>query len=224
MTRSQWWAIVAGVLAVCACVCALVLSVRATVVCLPAQVDGYARSLLADVHGARTAVESVPALADAQITSAQESLFGEIRGARADLGRSLAALDTQVSRALTIADSRAKEATGSIAGLRADLKPVLASTDELLMQSSGAVAVIRPQALGLIAAAKVTAGETAQTMRTVRDAAPEIAGSAIGVGKSVDGIAADVHTMTSDFVKPKTFWQKFKMWAETAGKVAARFL
>ena len=34
--------------------------------------------------------------------------------------------------------------------------------------------LLTPQALGLVAASKVAAGETAQTMRAVRDATPEI--------------------------------------------------
>jgi hypothetical protein len=36
--------------------------------------------------------------------------------------------------------------------------------------------------------------------------------------------AFGVHTATSDFVKPRTFWQRMKAWLETAGKVGARFL
>ena len=46
----------------------------------------------------------------------------------------------------------------------------------------------------------------------------------MAIGKSSDAIAADVHTATSDFVKPKTFWQRLKAWLEMAGKVGARFL
>ena len=69
-----------------------------------------------------------------------------------------------------------------------------------------------------------TAGEMAQAMKTVRDAAPDLAESAVGVAKSADGIAADVHSITADMAKPKGFWAKFRAWLETAGKVAARFI
>ena len=64
----------------------------------------------------------------------------------------------------------------------------------------------------------------AETSEAVGKAAPKLAESAVGIGKSTDAIAADVHTATSDFVKPKTFWQRMKAWLETAGKVGARFL
>ena len=58
----------------------------------------------------------------------------------------------------------------------------------------------------------------------MRDAAPKVAQSVVGISASVNGIAADVHAATTDFVKPKTTWQKVRMWLETAGKVAARFI
>jgi hypothetical protein len=76
----------------------------------------------------------------------------------------------------------------------------------------------------LVGSATVAARGVAETSEAVGKAAPKLAESAVGIGKSTDAIAADVHTATSDFVKPKTFWQRMKAWLETAGKVGARFL
>jgi site-specific DNA recombinase len=64
----------------------------------------------------------------------------------------------------------------------------------------------------------------AETSEAIGKAAPKLAESAVGIGKSTDAIAADVHTATSDFVRPKTSWQRMKEWLETAGKIGARFL
>ena len=76
----------------------------------------------------------------------------------------------------------------------------------------------------LVGSATVAARGVAETSEAVGKAAPKFAESAVGIGKSADGIAADVHTATSDCVKPKTFWQRMKAWLEMAGKVGARFL
>jgi len=76
----------------------------------------------------------------------------------------------------------------------------------------------------LVGSATVAARGVAETSEAVGKAAPKLAESALGIGKSTDAIAADVHTATSDFVKPKTFWQRLKAWLEMAGKVGARFL
>jgi hypothetical protein len=75
-----------------------------------------------------------------------------------------------------------------------------------------------------ISQTRITMLEAAQTMKTVRDAAPKLADSAVKVGQSADGIAADVHSITSDIAKPKSLWAKVRSWLETAGKIGARFL
>ncbi len=103
---------------------------------------------------------------------------------------------SQIQAAVARADERIGEGLLEIRGLRADVKPVLASTDEFLLQSSGTVAVVRPQILGLFAAAKVTAGETATTMREFRRATPEFIGTAQQFGHDASSVAANLNRLT----------------------------
>jgi hypothetical protein len=116
-------------------------------------------------------------------------------------------------------------------GLMADIKPVLANAATLEaaytalgQDAKDSLDDSYDDLRSLVDSAEVAATQTAQTMETVREVAPKLAESAAGIGKSGDGIAADVHAATTDFVRPKTGWQKFKAWAETAGKIAARFI
>lgn len=103
---------------------------------------------------------------------------------RQDLSRQVAHLrvDARDEISSLRADLRPVLAAGvhgieELGRLRSDVKPVLASADELLQQSSSTVALIRPQALGLMAAAKVTAGETARAARRIDAALPAIVAS-----------------------------------------------
>jgi hypothetical protein len=41
----------------------------------------------------------------------------------------------------------------------------------------------------------------------------------VGIGKSADGITADVHTATAEFVKPKTVLQQIQSWLLTIARI-----
>ncbi len=109
---------------------------------------------------------SLERTADARLADIARRTDTRLAGLESLADRHLAALTER-------ADARVMEAVLELGRLRADLKPVLASTDELLMQASGTVAVVRPQLLGLSAAAKVTMGDMAQMSRTANRAFPE---------------------------------------------------
>jgi hypothetical protein len=96
--------------------------------------------------------------------------------------------------------------------------------DAIVADADSTVRDLHPQMLGLVAASKVTAGETAQTMRTVRDAAPKIVASVADVGNSADGIAADVQREADEATKPKRWWQKILGPIYTVGRLVAAFL
>lgn len=53
---------------------------------------------------------------------------------------------------------------------------------------------------------------TEKTMDAVAKASPKLAESAVGVGRSIDGIAADAHKEADEFLKPKTTRQKIADW------------
>jgi uncharacterized phage infection (PIP) family protein YhgE len=113
----------------------------------------------------------------------------EIRGSRADLCQMVAgAVDTADKRlaiiqadlvtqvTLTRAEARRQlqDTNQTLALARQDIAGVAEGLQTLTSSSNRAVTLLTPQALGLVAASKVATGETAQTMRAVRDATPEI--------------------------------------------------
>jgi ElaB/YqjD/DUF883 family membrane-anchored ribosome-binding protein len=186
-----------------------VLSVRATVVSLPAQFDGFSRAVLAEVRGTRTDLsakaDGITVKADDQLTALRKDTLAEVREWRTTA-------DRQLTDALGKADARLSDITATLGntatGIREDLKPVLADADETLQQASGTIAVIRPQALGLIAASKVTAGETAQAARRIDTVLPEYLGLGAKIGANIDGVSTDVHTFTTRFVAPKPWYRR----------------
>jgi hypothetical protein len=177
----------------------------------------------------QTAVELVPGqivgqvlpIAQAEIQAARVGILAEVdkqaTGLRGDL---LPRVDT----ALAIVDGRTKDALAQVAGVRSDLAPAITNAAALVKDAQDSIDDLYPDLKAAAESATVAITSTAYASQAVRDAAPQVAQSVIGIGKSADGIAADIHTATADFVRPKTFWQKFKAFGETVGKVAARFL
>ena len=174
------------------CGCALLAALTGLVVCT--------------IDLVRTATAAVSALTGEAIAT-RAALVDEVRAARKDvLARSeqqVAALrkdvmaeageirqtaDRRVGDTLSKADMLFETAEG----LRHDLQPVLAAVQSTLHDTDRTVNDLHPQLLGLVAASKVTAGETAQTMRDFRFAVP----SFIAQGNT---IAANVNVATSQF-------------------------
>lgn len=138
------------------------------------------------------AVEKTVAAVPAEITATRQALIGEVQGARVDVlvrtERQVAALRTEtlaeVAEIRKTADRRIGDtlgrvdtALGTAERVEADLKPVLDGGARLVADADVTVKDLRPQLLGLVAAAKVTAGEGATTMREIQRATPEIIGS-----------------------------------------------
>jgi hypothetical protein len=88
--------------------------------------------------------------------------------------------------------ARADLALGTAEGLRRDMQPLLVAAEGTIDDADRTVTDLHPQLLGLVAASKVTAGETAQTMRDFRNAVP----SFITQGQA---ITANVNTATTEF-------------------------
>jgi hypothetical protein len=168
--------------------------VRRTVADLPRVVD------------ARIAAEAALTrqAASQQIHEARVALVNETRGSRADLRQMVAgAIDKADTRLATIQADLVTQVTLTRAEARAQLQDTnrtlaLARQDfagaadglrALTVSTDRAVVLLTPQALGLVAASKVAAGETAQTMRAVRDAAPEIT-------RNVEKTTANVERIT----------------------------
>jgi methyl-accepting chemotaxis protein len=207
---SRWLVSLAAV-AVLIELCLLIRTVDRVVGSLPGEIGGTRAVLVAQIAVTRA---DLLAEIDKQASAIRKDATAQVSALRTD---TLALLDKRTGELLTMADSRATEATGALARLEQDVVPIAADTD-------ATVALLRPQALGLLAAAKVTVGETAQTMRTVRDAAPELTRSAQRVGDSAAGIAADVQREADSIVRPKHWWEKILGPVYIVARIAGAFL
>jgi hypothetical protein len=163
-------------LAVCAIV--LVRAATATVSALPGEVRAARSALVGEVKAAR---QDVLMRSERQVAALRKDVLAEAGEIRRDA-------DRRVGDTLARADA----ALGTAEGLRQDVQPLLGAAQATLHDADRTVTDLHPQLLGLVAASKVTAGETAQTMRDFRDAVP----SFITQGKE---ITANVDTATVQF-------------------------
>lgn len=139
------------------------------------------------------AFERLPTQLDWRLAiEAQETraaLLPEIDALVEEIAATRRALDTQAGQAIRLADRRlagieqiAQEEISQVRNdlmaevqtLRNSLESAIGRADKLLADTDRAVQLLTPQALGLAAAAKVTAGETATTMRDWRRATPAL--------------------------------------------------
>ena len=217
---------------------------------LLAALTGVAVQAVLLLHAATQATRALPVAVSVEIQATRAALLAEIAATRVDLinqvevarkdllGKADAQLSTiqsesfrQITEFRSMADrrlgdmlERADTALRTVEALRNDVKPAIDGAVALESDAKDSWDDMYWDVKALVGSATVAARGVAETSEAVGKAAPKLAESAVGIGKSTDAIAADVHTATSDFVKPKTFWQRMKAWLETAGKVGARFL
>jgi hypothetical protein len=222
-------AIAISVLAVSGCLCALILTVRSTVAVIPAEIQATRTELASQIAALRddslgeideqanrlrvTAVNQLTVIRKDALAEAEAyrgTVETQLSGARVDL-RSVISLPT------------IQALVAPLEGIRADLEPVLANAAAIEAHADEGVAVLArrdalpAQLLGLIAASKVTAGETAQTMKAIRDATPQFITTGQITNDQVAGVVTDIHTLTTKFTKPLTMkqkiWEGFKATA-----------
>jgi len=169
-----------------------------------------AASMLDHASLAADAIAQAPALLNARVDQATAKADAQLTALRTE------ALAT-IKDSLEVADGR-------LASIQADLKPVLINAASLTKDAQDSLDDLYPDIRGTVESGAVAVTSVAQAAEAMRDAAPKVAASVVSMGKSGDGIASDVHTATTDFVRPKTRWQKFKAVLETAGKIGARLL
>jgi len=193
-----------AVLAVACCLCLAIL-------------DG--RALIKAQFGVATREgQATRDLIDKQATAIQAAALAEVRrqgdalritaAGRIDsvVGESAAwrsTADTRITAIAGVLDSRSGQALSAVEGLREDLRPVLGNMALLEAHADRTVVDLHPQLLGLVAASKVTAGETAQTMRSFRDAVPNFILQGAGIAENVNvatrefsGVAANLNRLT----------------------------
>jgi len=171
-------ALLAALTGLVVCTIALVRAATATVVALPGEVIATRDTLVDEVRAARRDV----------LSRSERQVVALRKDAMTEAGKIRETADRRVADTLARADA----ALGTVDGLRGDLKPVIDAAQSTLHDADRTVADLHPQLLGLVAASKVTAGETAQTMRDLRNAVP----SFIAQGNT---IAANVNVATGEF-------------------------
>jgi len=172
----------------------LVRAATATVSALPGEVNATSSLLADEIRAAR---QDLLARSERQAAALR-------RDVAAEAGEIRETADRRVGDTLARADA----ALDTVEGLRQDLKPVLDAAQDTLHDADGTVADLHPQLLGLVAASKVTAGETAQTMREFRNAVPGFLAQGQKISANVDtatlefsGVATNLNRLT----KPKWY-------------------
>ena len=162
-------------------------------------------------------------VADSRLASVEASASAQLAATRSEVLARVDTLtwraDTRLGEAVAIMDSRSREIQQDVAAVGRDAAGTARAATGLLESVQPTVDAVNDlspsvmrNTLGLIAASKVTAGEAAQTMRTVRDAAPEIA-SSIQASATASQQAALSAAQTSDnlarLTKPGPPWLRY---------------
>jgi hypothetical protein len=188
------------------CVCALLAALTGLIVCtiqlvhaatttvsaLPGEVCATRAALVAEVQAAR---QDVLVRSERQFEALRKDLLAEAGEMRLMADRRVGDTLAKADLALNTAEEVRRDlqpVVEAAQGMRHDLQPVLEAAQGTLRDADRTVTDLHPQLLGLVAASKVTAGETAQTMRDIRGAVP----SFIAQGQKITG---NVDTATMEF-------------------------
>jgi hypothetical protein len=156
------------------------------------------------------------------VTDSRKDILREVAALRKDTMRQMDDLrttaDARIAAIAASADAQLARTNDTVAALRSDLRPTLAHMEAITAHADEASGILLArnalpaQLLGVTAAAKVTLGETAQTMRTVRDVAategPATAKAVRIAAEQAGGIATDVHTFTTEATRPVPWYRK----------------
>lgn len=222
-------AIAIAVLAVAGCLCALILTVRDTVGKVPGEIQATRAALVEQVQSLR--IDAIQEI-DQQASGIRLDVMAELTGIRKDATGQIDALRGETFTnlhqiaAISMAGLQVsvEKAVAPIEGIRGDLKPVLTNAAALTKDAQDSWDDLYADVKGTVGSATVAVTSAAQASEAIRDAAPQVAHSVIQIGKSADGIASDAHAFTSDFIKPRTFWQRLKGGILTAATIAGRLL
>jgi hypothetical protein len=141
-------------------------------------------------------------------------------------GGALARVDaaiTVTNTAVGAANAQLSSANGTLAGIREDLKPAFEETQTTVKDLRDSWDDLYWDVKASVESATVAARGVAEASEAAGKAAPKLAAAAVTNGDNIAGITADVHTVTSAFVKPKSTWQKIKsaLWLVAYGAAHA---
>ena len=169
---------------------------------LGAQVQDTRRDLVALVN---TQADSLRRDAFARVDSLATKSEGQLNGIRADLDSRVDWLshmaDFHLSQATSVLNGQLGRANDSVALVAKAVPPVLEQSKALVQDAQDSLDDIYTDARGLVESSTAAMTGVAVTAEVVGKAAPDMA-------KSVNGIAADIHTATSEAVKPVPWYKK----------------
>jgi len=166
----------------------LVRTATAVVAAMPGQIQATRAALLTEIQATRVDLTG-------QIESARQDLLGrterQAAALRGDVMGEVSEIRKAADRRVGDTLARVDAALGQVDALRADLKPTLENTASITAHLNDASAILfrrdalPAQILGVTAAAKVTLGQTAETMRDVQRATPRILSTWDEIGANV---------------------------------------
>jgi len=169
--------LLAALIAVGVSVVLLIRTVTGVVAAVPSQIQATRAALVAEIQATRSDLTS-------QVESTRKDMLGrterQVAALRGDVMGEVAEIRKVADRRLGDTLGRVDAALVQVDALRADLKPTLENAASITAHANEASAILfrrdalPAQLLGLTAAAKVTLGQTAETMRDIQRATPEI--------------------------------------------------
>ena len=174
-------ALLAALTGLVVCAIQLVRAATATVSAVPGEVRATRAALVDEIQAAR---KDVLGRSERQVVALRKDLMAEAGEIREAAGRRVG--DTL---------ARADEALETAESLRRGLQPVLDTAQGILHDADRTVIDLHPQMLGLVAASKVTAGETAQTMREFRNAVPSFIAQGQKISANVDTATLELNVL-----------------------------
>lgn len=155
----------------------LVRAATAVVAAVPGEIQATRAALVSEIQATRNDLTG-------QIQSAREDFLGrterQVVALRGDVMGEVAEIRLAADRRVGDTLGRVDTALETVNALHDDLKPTLENAAAITAQAHDASAILfrrdalPAQLLGLTAAAKVTLGQTAETMRDIQRATPEI--------------------------------------------------
>lgn len=213
--------------AVALCLCALLLTIRATVAAVPAEIDSQAAGIRRD---ATTQLSGIRTAALGELHEANELIDRQFSGTRADLRQ-------------TVKESVAA-VVAPIEGLRADLKPTLtnvasASASAAVITSHVADALPAFTDCALLDADGVPVGgnpdcvfnrfqgvskAVEQSAQAIAAAAPQLTAASVSIGNSAAGVAHSADVEAKALTAPQTTRQKLMTWLELLPRIGLKIL
>jgi hypothetical protein len=141
-----------------------------------------------------------------QVTAARDQVIGEVRATRSAAVEQLEGirgdLRTESGAWRGAIDGRLAGAVGTLDGVRADLKPTLAGAAALAEDGRASWDDLYWDVKATVASATVATTSAAQASEAIRDAAPKVAASVVGVGQSADAIGKDFRRVVDKHTGP----------------------